>query len=291
MKLDKGIVRAAQRLIRKSPKVVQESQVVREIVEELEIDDIRNNKIYFTSDNLARIEKYFDTALGKPLLTLNLDIDSRFNASKEFVNEKWAKGGVFEAMLCMASTRKIPVIGDDVYTSPGTVFSMRYEKLDISKISKLLLIENGELITNWDRVISHLPIDYRDATLLFKGYGENQKYLEMMLKSIDSDVNVAVFFDYDAAGIDMALKLSEYRPIDLVIPLELTQEVLDKSKLDEFDEQFPQLIRRLDCPNTPLEIKAILNSLKDMKIAITQEHLITHNALLGVIKNVRVNND
>jgi hypothetical protein len=168
---------------------------------------------------------------------------------------------------------------------------MRYEKLDISKITNLLIVENGELITNWDKVVPNLPNEYQNALILFKGYGENQKYLEIILKAIKSNINVGIFFDHDAAGIDMALKLSEYRSIDIVIPTHLPDSVLKKSKAEEFEKQFRQLSRRLDCQKTPLEVKSILESLKVRKLAITQEHLITHNAPLGLIKSVRLQND
>ena len=83
MKLDKKTVRAAQRLIQKSPRVVNESAVLKTIVEELDIADIRNKKIYFTAENLAYIEKYFDNALEAPLLTIDLDVNTRLIAAKK----------------------------------------------------------------------------------------------------------------------------------------------------------------------------------------------------------------
>ncbi len=291
MKLDKNTVRAAQRLIQKSPKIVNESAVIREIVEELEIADIRNKKIYFTAENLAYIEKYFDKLLGKQLLAIDLDVDTRFGASGQLINEKWARGGVFEAMLSLAGNTPIPVFGDTIHTQPGTVFSMRYEKLDINKIVKLLIVENGEVITNWDKVIPQLPNEYQNALLLFKGYGENQKYLEIMLRELKPDIDVGIFFDHDAAGVDMALKLAEYRHIDIVIPTHLPASLLTKSKADEFEKQFPQLRKRVNCQKTPLQVKAILENIEHGKLAITQEHLITHNAPLGLIKGVRLHND
>lgn len=289
MKLDKKTVRAAQRLIQKSPRVVNESAVLKTIVEELDIADIRNKKIYFTAENLAYIEKYFDNALEAPLLAIDLDVDTRFLAAKKLKNEKWARGGVFDGMLSMAGKAPIPVIGSTVHVPPGIVYSMRYEKLDITKIHTLLIVENGELITNWDKVIPHLPKEYQNALILFKGYGENQNHLKIMLNELNPSVNVGIFFDHDAAGIDMALKLSQYCYIDIVVPIFLSDSILMKSKAGEFEKQFPQLFRRINCQKTPPQIKSILEDMEKRKLAITQEHLITHSTPLGLIKGVKYN--
>jgi len=286
MKLDKKTIRAAQNLIRRSPSQISESAVLRAIVQELEIRIIRNKKIYFTPSNLIEIENYFNKVLGKSILDIDLDVETRLEASSFFSNEKWASGGVFEVMLSMTGRGIIPGIKDAIEAQPNIVYSMKLRDIDVTKISKLIIVENGELITNWELVIPSLPLEYQSAIAVFRGYGKNQKYLNELICKVRPDTKVGVFFDYDAAGIDMALKLAEHRVIDLIIPSILPEDVIAKSKLEEFGNQFEQLTRRLNSPDTPYEIREVLKNLENNKLAITQEHLITHGVPLKLIKNV-----
>ncbi|MDO6720788.1 hypothetical protein Q4575_15345 [Psychrosphaera sp. 1_MG-2023] len=286
MKLDKQTVKAAQSLIRKSPEQVKESAVLRNIVEELEIDDIRDKKIYLTPSKLVRIEEYFSKALGVPILEVDLNVETRFEASNTFSEEKWASGGVFEVMLSMTGRGVIPVKEGDLEAQPHIVYSMKPRNIYLSRIEKLIVVENGELITNWELVIPFLPRDYQDALAIFRGYGTNQKYLNDLLREVNPDSKIGLFFDYDAAGIDMALKLAEYQIVDLIVPRKLPESVVSKSKSEEFDKQFEQLIKRLNSSKTPEKVKDVLRNLKHNKLAITQEHLITHGVSLDLIKNV-----
>lgn len=262
------------------------------IVDELEIGEVRAKSVYLSQDDIETIEKHFNKLLGEPILTSNFDVHSRLEAADRFANEKWSKGGVFEALLTIASNNRLPIKGDtEFFTPSGTVFSIPYELLDIEKVEKLVIVENGELITNWHIVIEHLPDYLRDATILFKGYGANQLYLSAILSAVNANSNICVFFDYDAAGFDMALKLAEHRNVNIIVPKEITKELLKKSKGEQFENQYVQLKKMMNSNTTPSVIKEVLHSIKNNKIAITQEHLIQHHAELAVIENVKVIND
>lgn len=94
----------------------------------------------------------------------------------------------------------------------------------------------------WEEVIDRIPSEYEEAVMIYKGHGDNQSVVMEVIGSISSSAKVAVFFDYDAAGFDMALKVAEVRPVDLIVPTSLSPEILKLSKLDEFYKQQPQLL-------------------------------------------------
>lgn len=286
MKLDKKTIRAAQNLIKRSPSQVTESAVLRAIVQELELGEVRNKKILFTPSDLIEIENYFNKLLGQPILNVDLDVKTRLEASSTFIDEKWASGGVFEAMISMTGGDKIPLNSGELEAQPNVVYSVKPSIIDISKINKLIIIENGELLTNWELVIPLLPHEYQSAIAVFRGYGANQKYLNDLISEVRPNAMVGVFFDYDAAGIDMALRFAKNRVIDLIVPSKLSEDVTKKSKIEEFGNQFGQLTRRLNSVETPKEVKEVLTELRDKKLAITQEHLITHGVQMKIIKNV-----
>ncbi|MDW1940073.1 hypothetical protein R7X16_24475 [Vibrio sp. 818] len=239
---------------------------------------------------MRKLETFLDEMFGKSVMDLSLEFHNRMDASKTVPNEKWARGDVFKSMINMSSlTSSIPLIGNEEVSTPvGTVVSVRKGHLDVERIKQLIILENGEALVYWEEVIDRIPSEYEEAVMIYKGHGDNQSVVMEVIGSISSSAKVAVFFDYDAAGFDMALKVAEVRPVDLIVPTSLSPEILKLSKLDEFYKQQPQLLRRLKDPRTPEVVREHLIKIESEYLAITQEHLVVHKAQLKVIENLEI---
>ncbi|EHU9520776.1 MULTISPECIES: DUF7281 domain-containing protein [Vibrio] len=284
--MNKKVVKLAQQLVKLSKRQLPDKPSYRQICDEVGIGEFRRGKIHLTYCELRKLEHFLDDLLGTTVIDVSLDFDSRFDASLTLSQEKWAKGDVFKSMINMSSsTSYIPLVsGEDIKTSIGTVISVRKEFLDVKRINKLVVIENGEVLVYWEHVIKLLPLEYKDAVIVYRGHGDNQTAVREVIRGLSKETKVLVFYDYDAAGIDMALNLAEIRSIDLLVPKVLSPEVLNLTKSDEYHEQYPQLTKRLQDPETPIRVREHLSKIDAGRLAITQEHLIVHKATLEVIE-------
>ncbi|PTO62135.1 DUF7281 domain-containing protein [Vibrio splendidus] len=288
--MNKKVFKLALQIVKSSKRQLPDKPSYRQICDEVGIGDYRSGKIHLSSYELRILENFLDEIFGKSVIDLSLEFDNRMDASKTVPDEKWAKGDVFKSMINMSSlASSIPLVGNEEISTPvGTVVSVRKGHLDVERIKQLIILENGETLVYWEEVIDRIPSEYKEAVMIYKGHGDNQSIVMEVINSLGNSAKVAIFFDYDAAGIDMALKVAEVRPIDLIVPTSLSPEILKLSKLKEFHKQQPQLLRRLKDPHTPEVVREHLMKMKLERLAITQEHLVVHKAQLKVIENLEI---
>jgi hypothetical protein len=296
--MDKTKVRMLQDVLRQRKSIVNDSPLWREICDEVNVGHLNGKKINFTFDDLSLLEYYGDNLYGSSIIAINLDAKDRMESSGDTSEDKWSQRGVFEALLPMARDQRLPLpVKDDsnFITPPGVVVSLSADKIDITKIESLLVIENGTLMTHWNELILLLPKEYQSSLIVYRGHGQNQNMLVELIGDLSDDIPVGIFYDFDGAGYDMALNLAEIRSIDILHPSKwneihkLPKEKLKKlNKQDSFLDQTEQLMRRINSTSTPKLILDMLIYLREHRIAITQEHLIKHQFLISKTENIRI---
>lgn len=296
--MDKTKVRMLQDVLRQRKSIVNDSPLWREICDEVNVGHLNGKKINFTFDDLSLLEYYGDNLYGSSIIAINLDAKDRMESSWDTSEDKWSQRGVFEALLPMARDQRLPLpVKDDsnFITPPGVVVSLSADKIDITKIESLLVIENGTLMTHWNELIPLLPKEYKSSLIVYRGHGQNQNILVELIGDLSDDIPVGIFNDFDGAGYDMALNLAEIRSIDILHPSKwneihkLPKEKLKKlNKQDSFLDQTEQLMRRINSTSTPKLIMDMLIYLREHRFAITQEHLIKHQFSISKTENIRI---
>ncbi|GLR05953.1 hypothetical protein GCM10007906_35410 [Vibrio hyugaensis] len=198
------------------------------------------------------------------------------------ISEKSAKGGVFQQLISLAGNVNIPLKNQpDVPKEARYVASVELDDLDFPRFSRVLIIENGELMVRWKDVVLSLPDEWQSAVLVYRGHGKNQKDLPTLIECFDNNaVEVGFFYDYDPAGLDMVEQLSNAQHYWVVpaLDLELFRSI---NKLDEFLKQLEQL-DRLKSRDVSASIREHLTFIEKNTLAITQEHLIKNQCPLVI---------
>ncbi|MDV5062239.1 hypothetical protein, partial [Vibrio diabolicus] len=72
------------------------------------------------------------------------------DAARPGISEKSAKGGVFQQLISLAGNVNIPLKNQpDVPKEASYVASVELDDLDFQRFSRVLIIENGELMVRW----------------------------------------------------------------------------------------------------------------------------------------------
>ncbi len=287
MMLSLSLINAAKRIVVNSRERIPANKSNTEICRLVEVGAVSGNSILLSRSELREIEKYFTSTLGQNLLTFKQSSNSRMDAARPGISEKSAKGGVFHQLISLAGNVNIPLKNQpDVPKDARYVASVALDDLDFPRFRRVLIIENGAMMVRWRDVVLSLPGEWQSAVLIYRGHGENQKYLPTLIKCFDNnDVEVGFFYDYDPAGLDMVDQLSNDKHY-WIVPVENLELFQSISKLDEFVDQLDQLYR-LKNKTVNTSVRAHLDYLEANTLAITQEHLINNQCVL-IAKRITV---
>lgn len=282
MMLSLSLINAAKRIVANSRERIPANKSNTEVCRLVEVGSVSGNSILLSRSELREIEKYFTSALGQNLLTFQQSSNSRMDAAGPGISEKSAKGGVFQQLISLAGNVDIPLKSQpDVPKEARYVASVELDDLDIQRFSRVLIIENGELMVRWRDVVLSLPEEWQSAVLVYRGHGKNQKDLPTLIECFDNnDVEVGFFYDYDPAGLDMVEQLSNEKHY-WIVPVQNLELFQSINKLDEFLKQL-ELLDRLKNRAVSASIREHLTFIEANTLAITQEHLIRNQCSLVI---------
>ncbi|MBQ9274985.1 MAG: hypothetical protein IJ228_09235 [Succinivibrio sp.] len=209
----------------------------------------------------------------------------RLQRAKSHPDEKRGVRPVFSELLTMAGRAPVPLGGaQSALIAEGTVLSTTKERLDLSRIRRVIVVENGILFTAWQELSGCLPAPWQNSLLIFRGYGGNVSVVRELLAALPPECEVALYFDCDPAGLCMMLEYCSLHKAMLLLPLrsELGFEVLAKNKKEAFSAQYPQfksLLLRRDLSPALLQFLEYMHS---EGLALTQENLLAHKVRLGL---------
>ncbi len=272
-------------LKRKEPVVDARKAFVQTIVSEIgSFEIIAGNKLRLSYADYCNIENFYREQLATVAVSPE---DDRVATARNIADEKLAKQGVFESYLNFAGRGRIPLLDGSSFQVPaGGIFSCRQETLDISRISRLVLVENGALLTHAGELVSLLPESYAEALILYRGHGENVRLVKEFISSLGDTVRIAGYFDYDAAGMRLADEYHRLCKLELIVPGRdsLTDEVISLNKDQEYSKQQKYLKSLRENKDFSEEFQAELAFIENSKLALTQENLLAHQSLLRIIR-------
>ena len=196
-----------------------------------------NHIIIYNQKDFADIAKVID----KLNISDDLNAPSQLNAAsnrlevaKYRADEKWSQATVFaQQILIVGMDCPIPLLKPssneatpnpaqrtvdqydqyehyDMPATPiGVLPSMQTEFLDINRFKKLIIIENGQLMTHWWQWRDNLPANWQSALLIYRGHGDNLAWVLSILPMLPVECEVLLSFDVDLSGLRMTSRYAQ----------------------------------------------------------------------------------
>ncbi|WP_017429336.1 DUF7281 domain-containing protein [Vreelandella jeotgali] len=155
-------------------------------------------------------------------MTLDLEKD-RTALTEETANEKLSRQRAFGRLLRVAvpghgvtvATLE-PGQGDELFlpTPPGVLLSVEPSQLllDTAHITRVLVIENAQLVERWWELVPLLPEAWRHNTLIaYRGHRQDLRSLLEWIKSHREHITLGFYGDFDPHGVRIGLR--SYAPL------------------------------------------------------------------------------
>lgn len=202
-------------------------------------------------------------------------LNNRIDSAAMYRNEKMLKKGVFEDILYFA-TNQDPVFSDCI---KPCFFGVAIQDIEIQNIKKIIVVENGTMITHANSWRQLLPEEWRESLITYRGHAKNNKALQQLLHCLPKSAHLAVFSDFDPYGIiiaDHLLKHAQQASVSIIVPSCYQDKNwwLEDNQKTLFSKQSS---RRATIKNKKLE--GLYKYILENKIAVTQENFVRYKSL------------
>ena len=279
---------AIQSALRKSASSCKANKLWMDIHQTYGFGAVAGGILSFAPNELESLRQRIIQEVGLDLLYDSLEGD-RLDFAEKGVDEKQSGISVFGDGLVMAREKMLPIkLSGGICSTPvGSSVVVDEPQLVASDIEMLVIIENGRLFKRWQD--TKLQNSCAGAHLVYRGHGNNVRYLKALIARLHESSSIVYFPDFDASGVLIALS---YQPDWLLLP-ENWQGLADEgarfqalNKLSTFFEQLDDLERLKNCskgsPDTCQYIRQLAAYIEQHKVAIPQEHLIAHGIELDI---------
>lgn len=280
MALSKKSYTSIQRVLHNRAFKVPLTAVWREIHEELGVGDIFVKHLVLSSEDHSRLREWVLLEVGADPLKTKVSGD-RLKAASQVRDEKWATDAVFSGMMQVnAMSGAVPLVQGDAVTPQGTLLSVAAADVLTECVDAIVLVENGIVARYWHKC--RIPSDLSNALMIYRGHGADSETVRQWIKKLPSTVKKVGYFDFDPAGLGMAI---DYGVDAILIPALLDDQLIEgiNNKPECHIEQLshrPDLGKQL--PGSCHEIWEWMIA-EGRKCAVTQERLMVLDWPLHVL--------
>ena len=271
MSLSKKSFTAIQRALHNRTFRVALNATWRQIHNEFGVGSTAGKHLLLTPEDHEKLRKLTCLEAGADPLTTTITGD-RLEAASLVRNEKWARENVFSGMIQVnVQSGEIPLSQGNAVTPPGTLLTVASADIILDGINTVLLIENGIVARYWQQC--PIPDGLTNALMVYRGHATEARAVRGWLDSLPSSVKKTGYFDFDPAGLGMAI---DYDLHAILIPEPLDDELLlgRNNKPEAHIEQLNQRPCLGDqLPNSCRETWDWMTS-NGRKCAVTQERLM-----------------
>lgn len=262
---------SVQNVIQNRTFKVSANKVWKELHDELGIGELSPKHLTLSPKDHDVLRNWFKLESGTDPLNTNIHGD-RLDVANVTRDEKWSSEAVFSGMVKVnAATGVIPLKQGDAVTPAGTLLEVNSSDLDMERIKRVVMVENGIIARHWHR--SCFPSDLSDAVMIYRGNGSNEtKTVRKWIEHLPPTIMKIGYLDFDPAGIGIAI---DYKMDAILIPASLSDPLLDgfNNKPECYETQMsarPRLGEQL--PDSLKETWAWMTA-ENRKCAVTQERL------------------
>ena len=271
MSLSKKGYSAIQRVLHNRTFRVALNAIWQDLHDELGIGSISAKQLLLTHEDHEKLRNWAALEVGADPLTTKI-IGDRLEAAALVRNEKWATEGVFSKMIRVSKlSGEIPLTQGNAVTPRGTLLSVSASDILVNNITSVILVENGIVARYWYK--SLVPEDLATALIVYRGHGSEAEATRAWLYNLPSDIKKIGYFDFDPAGLGIAV---DYSMDAILIPDPLNDELIEgtNNKPETHGKQLtnrPNLAEQL--PESCRSVWAWMTS-EGKKCAVTQERLM-----------------
>lgn len=247
---------------------------------------INGNEILFTNDELDFIKTIYKKFVKvEPEVRYSLDKD-RLDTADLVKNEKASEVGVFADQLVFSSVKAyLPLKQNDAFIGyRGFVATVNHAEIQASKIKKLVILENGTMLTRLHDWIEQLPVQWLDSLFLYRGHGNNNRHVMNLLAVLPEDAEVAYYGDLDPIGLNIAAGFYKLRSLSVLVPE--CWSMLTRNHIDNRDSVFFYQVQKsqdLDLDDDlPSTLKEIYRHVYQNQLAVMQENVNRLGKLIAI---------
>ena len=257
--------------------------------QDYQIGTVHGKELHLTSKELEYLECciYAKQVKVAPEQDLNLESD-RMDLLNFLKDEKSGGYSVFGDQLVFASVHaKLPLKQGDVSIGyKGLVPTVHADELIFNKIEKLIIVENGTMLTRLFDWYEQLPEELQDSLFLYRGQGQNARQVFELLAKLPDHTKIAFYGDFDPFGLNIAAHFLKRRRMSVLIP-ECWQEI-NRNHVDnntgKFFEQIHSSHDLYADTAQPVAIRNLYKHVQINQIALMQENVNR----LGRLQEVKI---
>lgn len=257
--------------------------------QDYQIGTVHGKEFHLTSKELEYLQSciYAKQVKVVPEQSLNLQSD-RMDLLNFLKDEKSGGYSVFGDQLVLASVHaKLPLKQGDVTIGyKGLVPTVHADELVCNKIAKLIIVENGTMLTRLFDWYGQLPEKWQDSLFIYRGQGQNARQVFKLLASLPEHTEMAFYGDFDPFGLNIAAHFFKCRTMSILIPQcwqEITRNHVDNNTVKFFEQIHSSHDLSIDAAQ-PLALRNLYRHIHSNQIALMQENVNR----LGVLSELKM---
>ncbi|WP_180176840.1 MULTISPECIES: DUF2399 domain-containing protein [unclassified Acinetobacter] len=246
--------------------------------QDYQIGAVHGKELHLTSKELEYLEYciYAKQVKVAPEQSLNLESD-RMDLLNFLKDEKSGGYSVFGDQLVFASVHaKLPLKqGDVVIGYKGLVPTVHANELIFNKIEKLIIVENGTMLTRLFDWYEQLPEAWQDSLFLYRGQGQNARQVFELLAKLPDHTEISFYGDFDPFGLNIAAHFLKHRTMSILIPecwQEISRNHVDNNTAKFFEQIHSSHDLYADTAQ-PVAIRNLYRHVHINQIALMQENV------------------
>jgi hypothetical protein len=276
---DKKSIGVMVKAIQASKESVPLNKTWRYLNEELGIGDVLNKSLHLTATDRNNLSKIILAETGVNPETFDISFfktATRTQASSTAINEKWAGRKVKEDIVYIRTLTNIIQLEEDFRIPDNSYLALTWQQASKHHHKMFVVIENLEAFLMAEQ--AHWPEEIKQSNPLFIYRGDTEATPAALNKFIENSHQAySTFFDYDPAGLMMALTLP--RTPAIVIPDLSNNQLKRHSKHRAFNKQITARMY-LEKAN---HYHSQANSMLENKVAVMQERMISQRMPLMLV--------
>ena len=272
-------IEAIRKALISGKREVSANQTWKRICQITEAGDIEGKKIRFTQADMERLRSFVIREAGFDP-TMDTLKNGRVEQSTVSVNEKLARGGVFDSMVIAGRPKGGSVPIKEMGELPaGALACVSIDKMMPPKTvsDPIVIMENGAMMAYLETI--RWPDDIPNPIVLYRGHGINLPEIKKWVREVPDRALIIPFFDFDPEGIDMT---RQYEAQRCIVPRNW-RAIVNRSPYNNATKYMKQISKR-DLLSQDTRIpSAMRRHIAQNKIAVMQEHILSHDLPITIM--------
>ena len=201
-------------------------------------------------------------------------------------NEKSTSKQVFADQLVFASVQhNLPLKSVSLQIGyPSLVPTIDFNELDLAGITRLVVLENATMLMTLHTWYHYLPHIWQSSLFIYRGQGQNQSAVKLLLAQLELNIPVAIYADFDPSGLAIVLDYFLIRPVSIIVP-QGWQHLLREHPCNQSEKFMDQITGQLGLTNKLASSPALCDMFMLMQteqLALMQENVLLLNELVCI---------